>query len=62
MSGSFETADGQSGTFENPVAIEGGQLCVGEGAAKECHLIYPYEGGFLEVNTDGSLHAVSVPL
>jgi hypothetical protein len=62
VSGSFTTAEGQSGTFETPASIEGNRLCSGAGESKQCHLVYAYEGGFLEVNNDGSIHAASLPL
>ncbi len=62
VSGTFATADGQTGSFENPISIVGNTLCNGAGSARQCYFIYPYEGGFLEVNADGSVHAVSRPI
>jgi hypothetical protein len=62
ISGSFTTADGQSGTFSNPISVEGDKLCAGPADAKQCHRVFAYEnGGFLEINDDGSLHAASLP-
>jgi hypothetical protein len=62
ISGSFTTAEGQSGTFETPASIEGNKICAGSVETKQCHFVYRYRGGFLEVNDDGSIHAASVPL
>ena len=58
VSGSFETADGETGNFSTPIRIQDDRLCVGEGDAG-CHTIYAINGGFLEVNADGTVHAIS---
>ncbi|SDE21496.1 hypothetical protein [Limimaricola pyoseonensis] len=62
LTGSYRTADGETGSYDMPVSIEGNQLCAGEDDWKQCHLVYPYEGGFMEVTPSGGLHATSVPL
>lgn len=62
VSGSFTTADGESGTVSQSIAVNGDQLCAGEGDAQTCHFIYPYEDGFMEVTADGTVHAISTPL
>ena len=59
VSGNFETAAGETGTFSIPAEIVGNQLCAGEGDGRECHFVYRIENGFMEVNADGSVHAVS---
>lgn len=58
ISGSFQTVEGETGTLSTPVRVEGNQLCVGEGS-DGCHSAYAIDGGFMEVNADGSVHAVS---
>lgn len=59
VSGTYTTAAGENGSFSSPISVQGDLLCVG--AEPACHRVYPYGDGFMEVNTDGSVHAVSTP-
>lgn len=62
LTGSYRTAEGETGTYDMPFSVEGNQLCSGEDDWKECYAIYPYEGGFMEVTTTGEIHATSAPV
>lgn len=54
--------DGSAGTYKSGWNIKDDKSCTkSEGQPEACQTIYAYEGGFMEVNPDGSVHAVSVP-
>lgn len=62
VSGTFTTAGGETGTFSQPIALEGNRLCAGNGETRNCHFVYRYEDGFMEVTEAGAVHAISTPL
>jgi hypothetical protein len=54
--------DGSAGTYVAKWAIKDDRSCTtSEGQPEVCQKIYAYESGFMELNADGSVHAVSVP-
>jgi len=63
VSGTFVFDQEQEGEYEVRWFLKDDLSCI-EASTNEpqCQVIYPYEGGFMEVRPDGVVHAVSKPI
>lgn len=62
VSGSYIQDNTNSGTYSLKWFVKDGKSCTLQGNDKTvCQSIYPYENGFMEVNSKGKVHTISLP-